>query len=791
MFHLTEYQELPKKLAHRLPWGAVIDPGLILNKPGSLQKTIRYQAPDLYSSTESELDSVSAQVNNALMRLGEGWAYFIENQRRKYNKYPESEFPTTASKAVDKSRRRQFLENKNQYMNEYYFTFSYMTPTESSQKISARFLNEPKVDYRKHVEYFLDEVSKITDILKSVFPSVECLDDDETLTYLHSCISTKNHRVVLPHTPVFLDYLLCDEVFTGGLTPKIGDSYLKIITIMGFPLETQPQFLNELDRLEFEFRWVTRWICMDKNNAVSELRKYAKQWFAKRKPLLSIVKEAFMNEVNDSSADDSVVGMSQECNAMADMVAGGIVSAGYYTMNAVVWDEDIAAVIEKAKSIEQVLNSNGFVARIETLNAVNAWLSTLPGHCWANIRRPIITSMNLAHLIPISADWPGQSRNKHLNGPSLFYAKTKSRVPFRYTTHVGDVGHTMILGPTGTGKSVLLCFMATQFLRYKDAQVYIFDKDRSSMVTTLLNGGGFYDLGENTNLCFQPLADIDDEAERSWASEWIVELLAQERVTITPKIKSEVWDALNNLAQAPKHQRTLTGMTTLVQNKDIREALKIYTINGSFGMLVDSDKDSMNYGHWQSFEMNHLMQYMPGAVQPTLSYLFHKLEQRFIGVPTMLLLDECWLFLQNPIFAAKIKDWLKTLRKKNVSVIFATQSLSDAVESSIFSTLVESCPTRIFLPNKKAVEEDIGNQYRRFGLNEKQIRIISEALPKREYYCQSDLGCRLFELDMDPVTLAICGSTAKTDHNLINDLTGQEDILKNFLGLKGVLYEDS
>ena len=786
MLHLKEYRETPNKLAHRLPWAMLMAPGVVLNKTGSFQATIIFNGSDLYSSTEEELDAVAAQVNNALMRLPSPWAYFIEVQRRKYNYYPYSEFPNPASSLVDEERKRIFLEDGHHFTSTYYLTFTYMSPSEQSQKILNKFMDQQKIDYTKHLEYFQDEVRKIVDILKTIFPYVEYLDDDATLTYLHSCISTKHHPVKTPKTPVFLDYLLPDELLIGGFQPKLGESFLKVISIDGFPLESDPQVLKDLDGLGCEYRWSTRFICLSKNEAISELKKYSKQWFSKKRSLWSLVKMSFMNEIDDGKEDTDAVNKSYDCDAVAEMVAGGLVSAGYYTSCIVLWDNDIDALHEKVSSVEQIINSAGFVTRNESLNVVQAWFGTLPGHCWANIRRPLIHSLNLTHLIPISSDWAGPERNKHLNGPPLFYAKTSSNTPFRYSTHVGDVGHTMIVGPTGAGKSALLSFMAMQFQRYKNAQNYLFDKDRSARVTTLLTGGDHYDLGENSALAFQPLSNIDNESERSWALEWITEILAQENIMVTPKIRNELWEALTNLSTSPTRQRTITGLVTLVQNNEIREALYLYTLSGSYGHLLDAESDTLSYGRVQCFEMNHLMAYLPKAVPPVLSYLFHRLDQRFTGDPTLLLLDESWLFLSHPIFSNKIRDWLKTLRKANVAVVFSTQSLADMVQSPIFSTLNESCPTRIFLPNRKAFEPEICEQYQRFGLNHRQIEIIANSMPKRQYYCQSDAGNRLFDLELDPLSLAICASSSKEDHRLMDDLLeeGREDLLNRWLDLK-------
>jgi hypothetical protein len=156
-----------------------------------------------------------------------------------------------------------------------------------------------------------------------------------------------------------------------------------------------------------------------------------------------------------------------------------------------------------------------------------------------------------------------------------------------------------------------------------------------------------------------------------------------------------------------------------------------------------------------------------------LTHLFHRVEGRLDGRPTLLIIDEGWLVLDDPAFAQQLREWLKTLRKKNASVVFATQSLSDIADNPIAPAIVESCPTRVFLPNDRAIELQITAIYRRFGLNDRQIAIIARATPKRDYYGQSRQGNRLFELGLGPVALAFCAASGKTDHTAIERVIAQ------------------
>jgi type IV secretory pathway VirB10-like protein len=270
---------------------------------------------------------------------------------------------------------------------------------------------------------------------------------------------------------------------------------------------------------------------------------------------------------------------------------------------------------------------------------------------------------------------------------------------------------------------------------------------------TLAMGGDFYDVGgEGDDICFQPLAGIDDESELGWAQEWLLDLLHREKTAITPATKQELWAALTNLASMPRIQRTLSTLLGLVQDADIRQALRSFTLDGPHGRLLDANHDTLAefaadgddrkaLSRWQAFEMEHLMQ-SRAALLPVLTYLFRRLEKRFDGSPTLLVLDEAWLYLTESLFAAKIREWLKVLRKKNVSVIFATQSLSDIADSTIAPAIIENCPTRIFLPNGNAMEERTRKVYESTqpGLWSLQDKAIAEQLRQMD-----DLRRKLLE----------------------------------------------
>ncbi len=779
MMSLREYRSNAASLPDFLPWAALLAEGVVLNKDGSFQRTARFRGPDLDSATPAELVATTARLNGALRRLGSGWAIFVEAQRVPALAYPDSVFPDPVSALVDRERREQFKEEGAHFESGYYLTLLWMPPAEDAARAEG-WLYEGRartgVDAWEQVKSFTDRSDRLVQLLEGFVPEIAWLGDAETLTYLHSTVSTKRQRVRVPETPMHLDALLADEPLAGGLEPRLGASYLRTLTIIGFPTATFPGLLDELNRLAFPYRWATRAVMLDKTDATKLLGRIRRQWFAKRKSIAAILKEVMTNEAS-VLVDNDAANKAADADLALQELGADMIGQAYVTATVTVWDRDPNIAAEKLRLVEKIIQGRDFTVIAEGMNAVEAWLGSLPGHVYANVRQPPVSTLNLAHMIPLSAVWAGPERDEHFGAPPLLYGKTEGSTPFRFSLHVGDVGHTLVVGPTGAGKSVLLALMALQFRRYEGAQVFAFDFGGSIRAAAIACGGDWQDLGGSLDesvgegVQLQPLARIDDAAERAWAAEWLAAILAGEGLPVDPAAKEHLWSALTSLASAPIVERTLTGLAVLLQSQALKQALQPYCVGGPWGRLLDAEAERLGDADFQAFETEGLVG--AGSAAAVLSYLFHRIEGRLDGSPTLIIIDEGWLVLDSPAFAAQLREWLKTLRKKNASVVFATQSLADIETSPIAPAIIESCPTRIFLPNERAFEPQIAAIYRRFGLNDRQIEILSRSAPKRDYYCQSRRGNRLFELGLGEVALAFVAASSKSDQIRIGELVDE------------------
>ncbi len=601
MMNLAEYRRTATRLADFLPWAALVGEGIVLNKDGSFQRTARFRGPDLDSAVAAELVAVASRLNNAFRRLGSGWAIFVEAQRHEAASYPTSRFADAASALVDAERKADFEEAGAHYESSYFLTFLYLPPAEDAARAET-WLYEGRqqsgVDPHEALAAFIDRTNRVLHLVDGFMPECCWLDDAETLTYLHATVSTRRHRVRVPETPVYLDALLADEPLTGGLEPRLGAAHLRVLTINGFPTATTPGILDDLNRLAFPYRWSTRAILLDKTDATKLLTRIRRQWFAKRKSIAAILKEVMTNEAS-ALVDTDAANKAADADMALQELGADYAGQAYVTASVTVWDADPRTADEKLRLVEKVIQGRDFTAMSETINAVDAWLGSLPGHVYANVRQPPISTLNLAHMIPLSAVWAGPERDEHFGAPPLLYGKTEGSTPFRFSLHVGDVGHTLVVGPTGAGKSVLLALIALQFRRYPDAQVFAFDFGGSIRAAALAMGGDWHDLGGSltdgaaSSVSLQPLARVHETHERAWAADWVAAILAREGVTITPEVKEHLWTALTSLASAPIPERTLTGLAVLLQSNDLKQAMRPYCVGGAYGRLLDAEGEQL------------------------------------------------------------------------------------------------------------------------------------------------------------------------------------------------------
>ena len=817
-FRLEKYRSKREGFVDLLNYASEIEPGIILNKNGSLTSSFIYKGDDNASSTPGQRNNVAVKINQALHKLGNGWMINIDAVRRPANKYSdssESYFADELTAAIDEERRRFFNELGEMYEGYFILTITYLPPMLAQQKFVEMMFDDDeresknKINGKAVIETFIRECNNIKSSLSAVV-KIEKLSNyqvitedgravtyDDQLRWLQFCITNENHPVILPDTPIFIDKLIGGKEFYSGVIPKIGDKFIQVIAIDGFPMESYPGILTLLAEQPCQYRWSNRFIFLDKHESISSLNKYRKKWKQKVRGFFDQVFNIGSGRINKDAS--SMVGDADD--AIAE-IESGLVCAGYYTSVVVLMDENRAKLENNVQIIKKAINAAGFSARVETINTVDAFIGSLPGHGVENIRRPLINSLNLSHLIPTSSIWCGSETAPcpfyPKGSPALMHTVTAGSTPFRLNLHVGDLGHTIMFGPTGAGKSTHLALLAAQFRRYKNMKIFAFDKGNSLYALsagirakTGGKSGLHFEIGaDNNKLSFCPLQFLESRSYRAWAGDWIDTILALNGLKTTAQQRNSIAETL--LSMHENGGKTITDFTHAIQDNQIRETLQQYTVDGSMGYLLDAEEDGLSLSDFSVFEIEELMNLDDKYALPVLLYLFQRIEMSLNGDPAVIFLDEAWLLLAHPVFREKIREWLKVLRKANAIVVMATQSISDAVKSGILDVLMESTATKIFLPNIAANDEETSKIYAAIGLNSRQIDIIATAIPKRQYYLISSAGRRLYDLALGPLALSFVAASDKDSISEIKRLEREfgNGWINEWLKKKGLTLEN-
>jgi type IV secretion system protein VirB4 len=804
---LDRFRSKDAGMADLLNYAAMVDDGVIVGKNGSFMAAWLYSGDDNASSTDQQREMVSFRINQALAGLGNGWMIHVDAPRRPAPNYSErglSHFPDPITEMIDEERRQLFEGLGTMYEGYFVITATFFPPMLAEQKFTELMFDDDRPNPTQKartadlIEKFKRDVVSFESRLGAALKLTrlrghEVMNEDgstvtqcDFLRWLQFCATGVNQPIILPSNPMYLDAIIGGQEMWTGVVPRIGRKFVQTVSIDGFPLESTPGVLSALSELPTEYRWSTRFIFMDTHEAIKHLEKFRKKW---RQKVRGFFDQVF--QTNSGKIDQDALSMVEDADHAMAEVNSGLVAQGYYTSVVVLMDDDRDKVELSARQLEKAITAIGFGARIETINNLEAFFGSLPGHGVENVRRPIINTMNLADLMPTSSIWTG------LNfapcpmypplSPPLMQGVTNGSTPFRLNLHVRDVGHSFMFGPTGAGKSTALGLIAAQLRRYPGMSIFAFDKGMSLYpLAKAVDGKHFTVAGDDETLAFCPLAFLETKGDRAWAMDWIDTILALNGVITTPAQRNEIGNAIVNMYES--NGRTLSEFSIIIQDEAIRDAIRQYTVDGSMGHLLDAEQDGLSLSDFTVFEIEELMNLGEKYALPVLLYLFRRIERSLRGQPAAIILDEAWIMLGHPAFRAKIREWLKVLRKSNCLVLMATQSLSDAANSGILDVIVESTATKIFLPNVYARDEDTSQLYKRMGLNPRQIDILATAIPKRQYYYVSENGRRLFELALGPVALAFVGATDKESIATIKGLEARlgRRWVDEWLSLRGV-----
>jgi type IV secretion system protein TrbE len=763
---LRDHQRTPRGFVDFVPVFSVAHPGppsILLNKDGSFSATYRFQGPDRSSSTDEQLNSLVSQFSRAFAPYVNSWTFHIDLVRRPAPGYPSvGAFPDPVTRLLDAQRREAYLAAGALFETQTFLTCTFRPAPEVYQRVLLRLqqgVEEEQRAWTDSLSSFMQQVQALAGRLGSVV-RVYPLSVTEQLSHLHSCLSGSNGTILDPGPGVFLDQVLANRSFTTGWQPRLDDLHLTPVAINHLPGTIPPAHLDALNDLPFPYRLSVRLSPLGSREAQTIISRYTQTWFWGQKSARDLLTTKDREDREDPFKNQHAVEMMHDAAAATATNQAGEHRFAYFTAVVLVPGSTRAESSERAAHLAKLLEDRGYSTRVETYNATAAYHGSIPGQSSANLRAPLLNLLPCSALAPLTALWPGLGKHPcsfyPATSPPILVGRTEGSTPFRLYLHSGDLGHTIVVGPPGAGKSTLLVSLAAGHLRYPQSRVYLFDRDLSALLFARATGARHYDIGDE-GVSFQPLRHLESTADRASALTWLQALVALQLPRVSVAQSAALDKALADLAVLDPHLRTLSVFQSQISDKELRHALQPFT-NGPYAGLLGADQDTLEADRLQVFEMRKLMDLDPKVHLPVLMYLLNRIDRDLDGSPTLIVLDEAGIALLHPVFANRIRDWALTLRKRNAAIVLALQALSQLGDSDSFGMLLQSCPTRIFLPNDAATSPAVAPFYAACGLNPRQIEVIARARRKSEYYFANPDGARLFGLALTPAELAFYGT---------------------------------
>lgn len=804
-----------QEFAELLSYACLYNDSTVFHKDGAFSATYFYVAQDIDSATGDMLDANAWSVLAALNLLDDGWMVETNLISQEVKDYPENNhFNSPLAAIIDDSRRFNFQQDKAFFKSLCYLTLSYVPTSKTGKKLVKALMDDETREQTIDEEYqifehvcrqFITHFEKITVVANHDIPKHQAanmrgnlirLSNDSLLNFLNQTITgdTKNYQY--PKSAFFLDCLLSRNHFYPGLVPVIGKKYIKTIVIDDLPEYSYPAILDILNYVGCSYRWSNRWIALSKESAAKYLKRIQNRWSNKAiGGLWGLIKMSFNFAPSiDEDANEKVMQVRQ---AAKDNISGDV-RYGFMTSVIVLMDEDLNRLNDNVKTISEVIESKNYKVREETINATDSYLGSIPGHGSYNVRKPICDSVYAAHAFPTSSIWAGDlhvdAKLYPDDAPALMKVRTKGSRVMNFNFYCQDVPHFLVIGPTGGGKSTLLQLAMAQFLRYQDSRVIVFDKDNSHKTIVKMLGGNYFDaMGGDKFSPLENLISLDEDSEQfdlelSVLTQWVENICSLQNVEITANRSRQIKESLYN------HYKSGAGINLELltfQEQAIREAFFNFTNGVAKNILLGKGRDLSN-DDILGLDITQLLKMDDKDFIPVMEAFFNRLTALFSDRrPTMLLLEEAAQILTHPIFKKRVNDWLTTLRKFNVTVGLIFQDPIQITQSGISGILKSQCFTKIYLPNSslQAEKEAIGH-YRDFGLNEKQIQILGHASAKRDYYLTSPKGNRLFQLDLDPMSLSFLGLSSNEEMEQLSLISNEEfqspQWIANWLGDRGL-----
>lgn len=718
-----------------IPYKTFWDDTTIVTKKDWLMNIIKIGGFSFETADDEDVD-IRKTIRNTLWKgMSSGnyglYTHIIRTKKKAYDDGDlESDLPNAFARYLDEAWRQKHAGGNN-YINSIYLTIIYKPNTEGVAGLE-HMLNkmQQKADKGQWKTQMMDGYDNLVEMTGRIMNSLSDykpqklkikkqesgLYVSEQLEFLGSIINCADLRTMQPSITDIAQYICTNRLFFGKrfieMRGIFGSKFAGVVSIKEYASRTNAGMLDNFLQLPFEFVLSQSYQFIDRQVAIGKMS---------------------LQQARMMQSEDKAVSQMEEITEALDMAMSGSIGFGLHHATVTCVENNIKT-LENSLSLATVeLSGMGGVAVRERMNMEPAFWAQLPCNYDYIVRAATINTLNFAGLASFHNYPAGKQYNNHW-GNAVTVFETTSGTPFYFNFHVRDVGHTTIIGPTGAGKTVLMNFLCAQAQQYHP-RLFFFDKDRGAEIFVRAIGG-LYTIIDPGKCCkFNPLQLDDTPSNRNFLSEWMQSMAMTYGDKITAEEVELISQAIEGNYKLDKKDRKLANIIPflgMATPGSLPNRMAMWHTNGTHAMVFDNDKDELEFVDYDNFgfEMGKLLS-DKHSLSPVLLYLFHRINMSLDGRPTMIVLDEAWALIDNPVFAPKIKDWLKVLRKLNCFVVFATQSVEDAAGSDISDTLIQQTATQIFLPNLRANAKGYMDS---FLLSEREFVLIKTTDPGSRFF---------------------------------------------------------
>lgn len=715
--------------AHFIPYRCHWNSDTILTYKEEFIRVIKIKGFAFETADDVDIDLKKNARNNLLKGMATGnLSLYFHTIRRKEKGFPDGEMPDAFSNRVNEEWAAKHSDSKS-FINEHYLTIIRGQDTSGIAVIEnmAKKIQHKtdRLAWENYMRECFEELDEMTERVLNGFSNygAQILGMVETEDGVHSELleflarlanAGYSQPIGIPLSEIS-HHLPISRMYFGNKSIEVhnpnGIKYAGLVAIKEYRPSTHAGVFDGFMQMPFELIISQSFSFVNRMIAISSMQLQQRRLV---------------------QSEDVAISQIQEIDQALDSAMSGEFAFGNHHLT-VLCVEDSPKSLESALSMSVVELSNyGITGVREKLNMEPAFWAQLPGNSDYMARRSTVNTFNIAAFASFH-NYPSGKRKKNHWGNAVTVFNTVSGTPYFFSFHVRDVGHTMIIGPTGSGKTVLLNFLCAQAQKFR-CRLFFFDKDRGAEIFIRAIRGRYMIPDAAKNSGFNPMQLVETNENKAFLVEFIKTLVSTNGEIITAQDMERINEAVSGNYKLPQNQRRLRNIAPFLGLKgpgSLASRFAMWHSDGSHAKLFDNAEDVIDFTSVRSFgiEMGEILKNKV-SIAPVLLYLFHRIQSSLDGSPTMIVLDEAWALIGNAVFAPKIKDWLKVLRKLNTFVVFATQSVEDATKSSISDTLVQQTSTQIFLPNLRAT-----NLYREvFMLSEREFTLVKTTDPSSRFF---------------------------------------------------------